>query len=82
MIGLSRALTISNPSLRSCRRLATSSAPILLTREMFISPNYVKIAASRPTIYKATADGKGVTEVPIPANVRETGTIPDGYSVG
>jgi hypothetical protein len=49
---------------------------------MFISPDYVKIAASRPTMYIARADGKGVTEVPIPANVRETGTIPDGYSVG
>jgi len=82
MVGLSQALTISNPSLRSCRRLATSSAPILLTREMFISPNYVKITASQPTIYKATADGKGITEVPIPASVRETSAIPDGYSVG
>ena len=49
---------------------------------MFISPNYVKVAVARPTMFKATANGKGVIEVPIPASVRETGTIPDGYSVG
>lgn len=49
---------------------------------MFISPNYVEIAAALPSMFKATANGKGVSEVPIPANVRETGTIPDGYSVG
>jgi hypothetical protein len=54
----------------------------LLTRETFISSDYVKIAATQSTMFKATADGEGVEEVPIPASVRETGAIPDGYSVG
>jgi len=56
--------------------------PTSLTREMFISPDYVKVAATQGTMFKVTADGKGISEVPIPANVMETGTIPDGYSVG
>ena len=33
-------------------------------------------------MFKTTADGEVVEEVPVPARVRETGTIPDGYSVG
>jgi len=49
---------------------------------MFISPNHVKIAVARPTMFNVTANGEGVIEVPIPARVRKTGTIPDGYSVG
>ncbi|EDR06543.1 uncharacterized protein LACBIDRAFT_328778 [Laccaria bicolor S238N-H82] len=32
-------------------------------------------------MYKITPDGEGVEEVPVPASVRATGTIPDGYTV-
>jgi hypothetical protein len=49
---------------------------------MFISPDYVKVAATRPTMFKATENDKGISEVPIPASVTETSTIPEGYSVG
>jgi hypothetical protein len=49
---------------------------------MFISSDHAKIAAARPTMFKASADGEDITEVPVPASVRETGIIPDGYSVG
>jgi hypothetical protein len=38
----------------------------LLTRETFISSDYVKIAATQSTMFKVTADGEGVEEVPIP----------------
>ena len=55
--------------------------PTLLTWEVFISDDYVKIAVAQSTMFKTTADG-GIKEVPIPASVRETGNIPDGYSVG
>ena len=53
-----------------------------LTRETFISSDYIKIAATQAAMFKATADGEGVEEVPVPSSVRETGTIPDGYSIG
>lgn len=56
--------------------------PTLLTRETFTSSDYLKIAATQATMFKTTADGEVVEEVPVPARVRETGTIPDGYSVG
>ena len=56
--------------------------PTLLTRETFISADYIKIAATQATMFRATADGEGVEEVPVPSSVRETGIIPDGYSVG
>ena len=55
--------------------------PTPLTRETFISSDYIKIAATQAAMFKAT-DGEGVEEVPVPSSVRETGTIPDGYSVG
>jgi hypothetical protein len=47
-----------------------------------MSSDYLRIAATQAAMFKATADGEGVEEVPVPASVRETGTIPDGYSVG
>jgi len=56
--------------------------PTPLTRETFISSNYVKIAAGQSTMFKTTSDGEGVEEVPVPESVRETGIIPEGYSVG
>ncbi|KIM35506.1 hypothetical protein M413DRAFT_32450 [Hebeloma cylindrosporum] len=52
-----------------------------LTRETFISADYIKIAATQSTMFNATENGEGVEEVPAPASVRETGTIPDGFSV-
>ena len=62
---------------------SSSSIPTSeLTRELFISPDHVKIAATQSVMYKITADGEDVQEVPVPASVRATGTIPDGYTVG
>ena len=82
---LRRALVLapSNPSFRPLRFRNSSSVsmPTPLTREVFISDDYVKVAVAQSTMFKATADG-GVEEVPIPASIRETGIIPDGYSVG
>lgn len=54
--------------------------PRTLTRETFISPDHAKIAATQAAMYNVTADG--VEEVPVPASVRESGSIPDGYTVG
>ena len=84
---LRRALVLNNKSHQSLRsryftKSASSLMPTPLTREMFISPDYVKVAASRPTMFKATPDGKGISEVPVPTSVKETSTIPEGYSVG
>lgn len=76
--------TASNLSL-SYRRFANSSSssmPTPLTREMLISSDYGRIAAARPTMFELSTDSEGITEVPVPASVRETGIIPDGYSVG
>jgi hypothetical protein len=60
--------------------------PTPLTREMFISSDHVKIAAARPTMFKVSGDGEGITQVPVPASVKgsvmETGILLDGYSVG
>ena len=85
MMRFRRTLSASIPSLRSCRRFAKSSSssmPTPLTREMFISPNNVKVATSRPTMFDFTEDGECISQVPVPASVRESGIIPDGYSVG
>lgn len=54
----------------------------LITRETFISSDHVKVAVANPTMIKLSADGEGIEEVPVPASIRETGTLPDGYSVG
>lgn len=54
----------------------------LLTPETFISSDYVKIATTQSAMLMTTEDSEGVEEVPVPATVRETGVIPDGYSVG
>jgi len=59
-----------------------SSMPTPLTRETFMSSDYLRIAATQAAMFKATTDGEGIEEVSVPASVRETGTIPDGYSVG
>lgn len=56
--------------------------PTLLTQETFISSDYLKIAVTQGTMFKATADDEDVEEIPIPESVRESGIIPDGYSVG
>ena len=53
-----------------------------LTRELFISPDHARIAATHSVMYKITADGEDVQEVPVPASVRATGIIPDGFTVG
>ena len=85
MMRLRQPLRTSIPSLRSCWHFTksySSSMPTPLTREMFISPNYVKVATSRPTMFKVTAEGTSISQFPIPASVRESSIIPDGYSVG
>ena len=46
-----------------------------------MSDDYVKVATAQSTMFKNTADG-GIEEGPVPASVRETGIVPDGYSVG
>ena len=80
--------TTSNPSLylRCFTSSPSSRMPTPLTREMFISSDHVKIAAARPTMFKVSEDGTGITQVPVPESVRETvketGILPDGYSVG
>ena len=61
---------------------SSSSTPTSLTRELFISPDHVKIAATQSVMYKITADGEDVQEAPVPASVRATGILPDGYTVG
>ncbi|KAF8903328.1 hypothetical protein CPB84DRAFT_1774576 [Gymnopilus junonius] len=55
------------------------STPI--TRETFISSDHVKVAAANPTMVKLSADGEGIEDVPVPASIKETGILPDGYSV-
>ncbi|KIM40805.1 hypothetical protein M413DRAFT_446177 [Hebeloma cylindrosporum] len=54
------------------------STPI--TRETFISPDHVKIAATHSSMFKIKAEG-GVEEVPVPARVRKTGVLLEGYTV-
>ena len=87
--GLRQALGLatSNPSLRSLRfrKSSSSSIPTPLTRDVFISDDYVKVAAAKSTMFKIIADSEGVEKlqkVPVPASVKETDTIPDGYSIG
>ena len=46
-----------------------------------MSSDYAKVATARPTMVQIGEDDN-ITEVPIPENVRETGIIPEGYSVG
>jgi len=55
---------------------------IPLTRETIITSYYVKIAAAQSIMFKTTSDGEGVEGIPVPESVRETGIIPEGYSVG
>ena len=43
-----------------------------LTRENFVSYDHVKVATTQAIMFKVRADGEGVEEVPVPANVRET----------
>ena len=55
--------------------------PTRLTGEMFISSDYAKVAVARLTMLQIGEDDN-ITEVTVPENVRETGIIPEGYSVG
>ena len=61
---------------------SSSSIPTPLTRGLFILPDHAKIAATHSVMYKITADGEDVQEVPVPASVRATGILPNGYTVG
>jgi hypothetical protein len=53
-----------------------------ITRSTFISPDHYKNATTLSTMYVVSDDGQGVTEVPAPARVKESGIIPEGYCVG
>ena len=79
-IGLS---TTSNPSLgyRRFTKSSSSLMPTPLTREMFMSSDYAKVTAARPTMFQLGEDDN-ITEVPVPEHVKETGIIPEGHSVG
>ena len=52
-----------------------------ITRECFISPDIVKVAISKETMFDIGKDGE-IAEVPIPDSIKATGIIPDGYAVG
>jgi hypothetical protein len=59
-----------------------TDTPQPLTRSLFVSPDYEKIAISKSTMFVLTKDGQGVEEVPMLASVRETGIVPEGFCVG
>ena len=52
-----------------------------ITRECFISPDIVKVAISKETMFDIGEDGE-VVEVPMPESIKATGIIPEGYSIG
>lgn len=55
------------------------SGPI--TRETFIlAEEAMKIATRLPTMW--VIDGDDLKEVPVPSSVKETGTLPEGYTYG
>ncbi|KAF8062493.1 hypothetical protein FPV67DRAFT_274889 [Lyophyllum atratum] len=56
-------------------------APKPITRSTFIAANYTAIAAAESKMFEFSKDGEGVKEVPVPAVVRATGRIPEGFSV-
>lgn len=66
-------------------RMRFSTSPRLalppLTRESFILPEHETTAATQvDTMYQMDASGKPVS-VPLPAGVKESGVLPEGYSV-
>ncbi|PPR06392.1 hypothetical protein CVT26_004653 [Gymnopilus dilepis] len=61
------------------RYLSSTSSFTPLTRETFISPDYVKIATTKSTMF--TTSPEGVVEVPLLDSIKETGNIPQGYSI-
>ena len=74
-----------NPGL-SYRRFTKSSSLIMptpLTREMFIS--IVRLHKGRccsTNMVQIGVEDNNITEVPVPEHVKETGIIPEGYSIG
>ena len=52
-----------------------------ITRETFIVvEEAMKIATRLPTMW--VKDGDELKEVPVPSSVKETGTLPEGYTYG
>jgi hypothetical protein len=60
---------------------STTSPSQPITRSLFISPDVEKVASNLPTMVVFRADGRGVEEVPVPASVKESGVIPEGFCV-
>lgn len=53
-----------------------------ITRELFISEDHVRRALTLPTMTSSGDNGKGIEQVPIPESAKESGVLPEGYSVG
>ena len=53
-----------------------------ITRESLISPDIQKVAISKKTMFVLSEDEESVLEVPIPESIKESGIIPEGYTVG
>jgi len=53
-----------------------------ITRETFIADNLTKIAVELPTMFVFGDDGETVKEVPVPASIKATGTLPEGFTIG
>ncbi|KAF8959859.1 hypothetical protein BDZ97DRAFT_1374035 [Flammula alnicola] len=51
-----------------------------ITRSLLIDDDHVKIATTLPTMF-ILSESEGVEEVPMPEYIKETGVLPDGYSV-
>ena len=47
-----------------------------------MSPDIVRVAISKKTMFDVGKDGKSIVEVPIPDSVKLSGILPEGYSVG
>lgn len=56
--------------------------PNKITRESLISPDIVKVAISKKTMFDIGDDGESIVEVPVPESIKATGIIPEGYTVG
>lgn len=56
--------------------------PNKITRESLISPDIVKVAISKKTMFDIGDDGESIIEVPVPESIKATGIIPEGYTVG
>jgi len=53
-----------------------------ITRETFIADNLTKIVVELPTMFVFGDDGETVKEVPVPASIKATGTLPEGFTIG